>query len=155
MIDSKQEPPAARSGEVRKKAILIVEDNADNMKLVEWLLEDEGYELIAAYSAEAGFEVLESRQIDLILMDISLPGMSGKDATRRIRADSRFAEIPIAALTAHAVQGEHEAIQKSGVSRLFTKPIDELCRKKLDRITIHSWFRHDFVLVNRRSLGLA
>ncbi len=58
-------------------------------------------------------------------MDISLPGIDGMEATKRLRADPRFADIPILALTAHAVEGETEKIVASGVSELLTKPIDE------------------------------
>jgi two-component system, cell cycle response regulator DivK len=105
--------------------ILVVEDNPDNMKLFAWILEDEGYEYQAVGSAEAALEVLSLRDFDLVLMDISLPGMDGKEATRRIRADSRLVGLPVIAVTAHAIKGEDEAILASGVSALVTKPIDE------------------------------
>lgn len=105
--------------------ILIVEDNADNMKLVEWVLEDGGYEFVGVGSAEAALEIVEHRHFDLILMDISLPEMDGSECTRRLRADPRFAKLPIIAVTAHAVKGEEARIRASGVSELVTKPIDE------------------------------
>ena len=107
------------------KRILIVEDNADNMKLITWILEDEGYEFTGVTSAEAALEILEEQRFNLILMDISLPGMDGNEATRRLRADQRFEDLPILAVTAHAVEGEAETIMSSGVSALATKPIDE------------------------------
>ena len=65
------------------------------------------------------------RRFDLIVMDISLPGMDGKEATRRLRADRRFERMPILAVTAHAIKGEDDAILASGVSEIVTKPIDE------------------------------
>lgn len=108
-----------------KPVVLIVEDNPDNMKLVRWILEDHPYVLAEAETAERGFEILESQRVDMVLMDISLPGMDGKAATRMIRADPRFCAIPVVALTAHAVRGEDAAIMDSGVSVLLTKPIDE------------------------------
>ena len=106
-------------------AILVIEDNPDNMKLFRWTLEDEGYDFTGVHSAEEAFEKLETATFDLIVMDISLPGMNGKEATRRLRADPRFASLPIVAATAHAVKEEEEAILQSGVSELVTKPIDE------------------------------
>lgn len=106
--------------------ILTVEDNPDNMKLFQWLLEDEGYDFTGVTSAEAGLDILEEQVYDLIIMDISLPGIDGKEATRRLRKDSRFADMPIVAATAHAVKDEEAAIHASGVSALVTKPIDEM-----------------------------
>jgi CheY-like chemotaxis protein len=105
--------------------ILVVEDNPDNMKLLAWALEDEGYAFEGAASAEEALLALERRHFDLVLMDISLPGMDGMEATRRLRADPRFASLPVIAVTAHAVQGEAERILDAGASALITKPIDE------------------------------
>ncbi len=105
--------------------VLVVEDNADNAKLVRWVLEDNGYEFECVASAEAALTTLARSPFDLVLMDISLPGMDGAEATKRLRADARFATLPIIAVTAHAVKGEAEAIRASGVSALVTKPIDE------------------------------
>jgi two-component system, cell cycle response regulator DivK len=105
--------------------ILVVEDNPDNMRLFAWTLEDEGYNFQGVRSAEEALHLLEQRPFDLVLMDISLPGMDGKEATRRIRANPRLARIPVIAVTAHAIKGEDEAILASGVDALVTKPIDE------------------------------
>ena len=105
--------------------ILIVEDNPDNMRLFAWTLEDEGFTFEGVGSAEEALQVLEKRAFDLVLMDISLPGMNGKEATRRIRANPRLARLPVIAVTAHAIKGEDEAILASGVDALVTKPIDE------------------------------
>jgi two-component system, cell cycle response regulator DivK len=106
-------------------AILVVEDNPDNRKLFEWLLEDEGYAFECVATAEEGLAALAARPFGLVLMDVSLPGMDGKEATRRIRSDPSLADLPVFAVTAHAVRGETEAILASGVTRLVTKPIDE------------------------------
>jgi two-component system cell cycle response regulator DivK len=105
--------------------ILVVEDNPDNRKLFAWMLEDEGYAIEEAVTAEDGLEALRHRPFDLVLMDISLPGMDGKEATRRIRADLGLAHLPVIAVTAHAIKGEDAAIMASGVDALITKPIDE------------------------------
>lgn len=106
-------------------AILVVEDNLDNMKLFRWMLEDAGFEFAGVSSAEEGLELLEQRKFDLVVMDISLPGMDGKEATRRLRSDPRFITFPIVAATAHATKEEEEAILGCGVTRLVTKPIAE------------------------------
>jgi CheY-like chemotaxis protein len=105
--------------------ILVVEDNPDNMKLFAWTLEDEGYAFEGVGTAEEALIALGRRPFDLVLMDISLPGMDGMEATRRIRAQPRFAGLPILAVTAHAARGEADEILASGVSDLVTKPVDE------------------------------
>jgi CheY-like chemotaxis protein len=107
------------------RRILAVEDNPDNMNLFQWILEDEGYEFTGVASAEEGLELLENHVFDLVVMDISLPGMDGKEATRRLRNDPRFRDLPIVAATAHAIKEEESAIRDSGVSALVTKPLDE------------------------------
>ena len=89
------------------------------------MLEDAGFSFFAAGSAEEALDVIETRAFDLVLMDISLPGMDGMEATRRLRANPRFEKIPVIAVTAHAVSGAAAEILASGVSALVTKPIDE------------------------------
>lgn len=108
-----------------KKRILVVEDNPDNMKLVTWILEDENYDVQGVFTGEECLEIVNEQDFDIILMDISLPGMSGKDATRQLRSQERFQDLPIIALTAHAIKGEDEEILQSGVNELITKPLDE------------------------------
>jgi len=105
--------------------ILVVEDNADNMKLMKWLLEDEGYEFVCAVTGEEALARLQTSSFDAVLMDISLPGMDGMAVTRRLRQDPRFRDLPVVAVTAHAVKGEEEKILASGVSGIVTKPIEE------------------------------
>lgn len=107
------------------KRILVVEDNPDNMKLVTWILEDEGYDISPAYSGEECLEIAAQQDFDLILMDISLPGIDGKETTRRLRETERYKNKPIIALTAHAIKGEDQEIRSSGVTDLITKPLNE------------------------------
>lgn len=106
------------------KSLLMIEDNPDNVKLLAWTLEDEGYEVVSAGTAEKELELLDNGNFDLVLMDISLPGMDGKEATRIIRANPKYRDLPIIAVTAHAIQGESEKILACGVTELVTKPID-------------------------------
>ncbi|MEO6026569.1 MAG: response regulator [Candidatus Binatia bacterium] len=104
--------------------ILVVEDNADNRKLVVRMLAQEGFHGEAVESAEEALVRLEQRRFDLVLMDVRLPRMDGKEATRRLRQDPRFRDLPIIAVSAHVVGKQHEEILASGVSALVTKPID-------------------------------
>jgi two-component system, cell cycle response regulator DivK len=105
--------------------ILVIEDNSDNMKLFAWALEDAGYGFEGVGSAEEGLAALELRPFDLVLMDIALPGLDGKEATRRIRAQPRFIRLPVIAVTAHALRGDTESILAAGASAVVTKPVDE------------------------------
>ncbi len=105
--------------------ILVVEDNPDNMKLVTWMLEDEGYHITPAGTGEEALELAGNNQFDVILMDISLPGMDGKEATKQLRKTDTYRDAPIFALTAHAIVSEERDIMASGVSELITKPINE------------------------------
>ena len=107
------------------RSILIVEDNPDSLKLVSWVLRDAGYQFVAVTSAEQALAILEDGVFDLVLMDISLPGMNGKEATRRLRRDPRFRRLPIIAVTAHATIEEEREIRDCGVTAIETKPIDE------------------------------
>jgi two-component system, cell cycle response regulator DivK len=108
-----------------KPLVLVVEDNPDNRKLAAWLLEDAGYPFLCVNTAEEGLQALLERPVGIALMDVSLPGMDGKEATRRLRADPRWRDLPVIAVTAHATTAEVEAILASGVSAIVTKPIEE------------------------------
>lgn len=105
--------------------ILVVEDNPDNCKLVSWILQDAGLRYTCVNSGERCLSYLEQNQTDLVLMDISLPGISGKDAARRIRQASVLAHVPIIALTAYAIEAEFQDILASGMNDILTKPVDE------------------------------
>lgn len=107
-----------------RTAILAIEDNADNMELFAWILEDEGYAFEGVGSAEEGLASLERGSFDLVLMDIALPGIDGKEATRRIRAVPRFARLPVIAVTAHAGKRETEEILAAGVTSVVIKPVE-------------------------------
>lgn len=110
---------------VDAKCILMVEDNADNADLATWMLEDAGYSVTTAQTAEEGLALLEQSPYQLVLMDISLPGMDGKQAIQLIRANEQKKHLPIIALTAHAILNERDAILASGANCIVTKPIDE------------------------------
>ncbi|MDM8516456.1 response regulator [Desulfobacterales bacterium HSG16] len=107
------------------KTVLVVEDNRDNMDLIEEILEDEGYAILQAFRAEDGLTILKKNKIDMIVMDISLPQMSGLEATRHIKADVETRDIPILVLTAHARETDRIAALSAGCDDFLTKPIDE------------------------------
>jgi two-component system cell cycle response regulator len=105
--------------------ILVVDDNRLNRKLACDLLVMEGYDVQECEDAEQALDLLESGAMpDLVLMDIALPGMDGLDLTRRLRADPRFAAMPIVALTAFAMKGDEQKAMRAGCSGYVAKPID-------------------------------
>jgi two-component system, cell cycle response regulator DivK len=106
------------------RRILIVEDVEYNRDLLVQLLEDE-YEILTAADGAAGIEVAARERPDLILMDLSLPGIDGWEATRRLKARPETDAIPVIALTAHAMQGDEERARACGCDDYLTKPIDE------------------------------
>jgi two-component system cell cycle response regulator DivK len=104
--------------------ILIVEDVEYNRDLLVQLLEEE-YEVVTAADGAAGIEAAARECPDLILMDLSLPGVDGWEATRRLKAAPATEAIPVIALTAHAMQGDEERARACGCDDYLTKPIDE------------------------------
>jgi two-component system, cell cycle response regulator DivK len=115
------------------KTILIVEDVELNRELLVQLLEDE-YRLVLANDGVAALDRVAQERPDLILMDLSLPHMDGWEATRRLKADSNLAKIPVIVLSAHAMRGDEERARASGCDDFLTKPIDEtLLYEKLAR----------------------
>ncbi len=104
--------------------ILVVEDNAVNLELLIALLEQEGCEVLVAETADAGLRLARTAQPALILMDVQLPGMTGYEATRHLKADPATAAIPVVALTALAMQGEEERAKAAGCAGYLTKPLD-------------------------------
>ena len=108
------------------RKILVVEDNDMNMQLVEFLLEEGGYDIVKATSGEEALAHHARRPAapDLILMDIHLPGMDGLSVVRAMKADERTARIPILALTAHAMRGDKDRFLEAGCDGYISKPID-------------------------------
>jgi len=103
--------------------ILIVEDNPNNMKLAQLLLETAGHEVLQAMNALDGLDIAHNDLPDIILMDIQLPGMDGLTATRRLKEDSKTSNIKIIALTAFAMKGDEEKMRKAGCDGYIAKPI--------------------------------
>lgn len=104
--------------------ILLVEDNEMNRDMLSRRLQRKGYDVVMAVDGEQGVAMASSQSPDLILMDMSLPVLNGWDATRRIKADSALAGIPVIALTAHAMASDREQALAAGCDAYETKPID-------------------------------
>ena len=114
--------------------VLVVEDNLVNLELVIALLEQEGCRILTADTAQEGLRLATAEHPDLILMDVQLPGMTGYEATRRLRADPATAGIPVVAFTAQAMRGEEEKAKAAGCDAYITKPLDaEVFRETLRR----------------------
>jgi len=104
--------------------ILIVDDNAINLKLVAYLMKANGYTVETALDAETALEAIRSNHPDVILMDIQLPGIDGLELTRRLKADPKTRDIVIVAVTAYAMKGDQAKALAAGCDDYITKPID-------------------------------
>lgn len=104
--------------------ILLVEDNEMNRDMLSRRLERRGYEVIIATNGLAGVEAAVTAKPDLVLMDMSLPVIDGWEATRRIKGNPATADIPVIALTAHAMAGDRERAMEAGCDDYDTKPIE-------------------------------
>nr|WP_059391512.1 response regulator [Pseudomonas toyotomiensis] len=118
-LHSSAQTQAARESTAR---VLLVEDNPVNQMVAKGMLAKLGYQvLVAAHGAEA-LEVLEQEPIDLILMDCNMPVMDGYEASRRIRSNGHWPELPIVALTANALSDERERCRAAGMNDYLAKP---------------------------------
>jgi CheY-like chemotaxis protein len=104
--------------------ILLVEDNEMNRDMLSRRLARRGYEVVIAVDGEQGVAMACSEAPSLILMDMSLPGLDGWEATRRIKAAPETRAIPVIALTAHAMSGDREKAVAAGCDDFDTKPVD-------------------------------
>lgn len=104
--------------------ILVVEDNEMNRDMLARRLERKGFEVVVAVDGQQGVTMGRSEAPDLILMDMSLPVVSGWDATRALKTSPETNTIPIIALTAHAMSGDREKAIEAGCDDYDTKPVD-------------------------------
>lgn len=103
---------------------MIVEDNQDNRELLIKILKVKGFRIIEAVDGEDALQKVSIERPDLILMDISIPKIDGYEVTRRLKNQPDFQDIPIIALTAHAMKGDREKALKAGCDGYITKPIN-------------------------------
>ncbi len=103
--------------------VLVIEDNAANMKLTSLLLLSVGHTVLCAADAETGLTLARADRPDLILMDIPLPGMDGRAATAMLKQDPATAAIPVIALTAMAMKEDREKTRAAGCDAYIAKPL--------------------------------
>ena len=122
--------------------ILIIEDNAANMKLVVLLLENAGHTSQCAVDAETGLTMARTNRPDLILMDVQLPGMDGLAATVLLKKDPATADIPVLALTAMAMKEDREKTRLAGCDAYIAKPLRYLeLYEKIDTLVARARLR--------------
>lgn len=105
------------------QTILLVEDHEDNRNIYRTILEHFGYTVLIATDGREGLRVARERKPDLILMDIAIPLVDGLQATRTLKSDPETAEIPVIALTAHALQEDRERAMEVGCDGYLAKPV--------------------------------
>ena len=103
--------------------ILVVDDDARNLRLAVAVLEQAGHEVLSAEDGAEGVEAALAHAPDLVLMDMQMPGMDGVSALRRLRAEPRTAALTVIALTALAMKGDRERLLKEGFDGYLEKPI--------------------------------
>jgi two-component system cell cycle response regulator DivK len=113
--------------------ILIVEDEPTNMKLFRDLLKFGGYPTIEATDGQQGVKLARQRKPDLILMDVNMPVMDGREATRILKTDASTKHIPIVAVTSCVMESEIEEILRAGCDDYLVKPID--IKEFLNKVT--------------------
>jgi len=117
--------------------ILLVEDNELNRDMLSRRLTRRGYAVVVAEDGERGLELVRSERPDLVLMDMSLPGIDGWEATRRLRADPAISGVRVIALTAHAMAEDRRKCLSAGCDDYTTKPI-----KRVELLALLESFAH-------------
>jgi two-component system, cell cycle response regulator DivK len=110
-------------GEAMTK-VLLVEDNEMNRDMLSRRLTRRGFQVVCAVDGQQGVDLTRSEKPDIILMDMSLPVMDGWEATRRIKSDGATHNVPVIALTSHAMSGDREKAIEAGCDDYDTKPVD-------------------------------
>jgi two-component system cell cycle response regulator DivK len=106
------------------RRILVVDDNNDSRELVVKVLKNKGYEMIEAIDGEEALEKAMSEKPDLILLDISIPKLNGYEVTKRLKSLEEVKDIPVVALTAHAMKGDRAKALEAGCEGYISKPIN-------------------------------
>jgi len=106
------------------KKILVVDDNQDSRELVVKVLKNKGYEMVEATDGEEALERAVAEKPDLILLDISIPKLNGYEVARILKGKEEFKNVPIVALTAHAMKGDRAKALEAGCEGYISKPIN-------------------------------
>ena len=104
--------------------ILIVEDNVENRDSLSRRLKRRGYEVLTAEDGKAGLAMAQAEKPDLVLMDMNMPELDGWEATRQLKAAADTQDLPVIALTAHAMSGDRDRALGVGCTDYHTKPVD-------------------------------
>jgi CheY-like chemotaxis protein len=105
------------------RTVLLVEDNPHNRKIFSGMLTHAGFRVLEAEDGHQALSIMSGALPDLILMDLSIPGVDGWEVTRRLKSDARTRPVPIIALTAHAMRGDEERAREAGCDGYLSKPI--------------------------------
>jgi len=124
VVETKDSGPERVSLDGRKPQILLVEDNAVNQKVVLAILSKRGFHVDIAANGLEALSALQKGKYDLVLMDVQMPYMDGIEATRKIRSELRLTELPIIAMTAHAMTGDRERCIEAGMNDYASKPVN-------------------------------
>ena len=108
------------------KRVLVIEDNEDNMELITFILESNGYKTLKAETGRQGFELTLQERPDFIILDIQLPDILGTEVLRMIRESEVGDSIPIISMTSYAMAGDREKLLAAGCDGYIEKPIDPL-----------------------------
>jgi signal transduction histidine kinase/CheY-like chemotaxis protein len=123
-VDRKNEDKTEDLKAIYGARVLLVEDNEINQQVAKEILESAGLNVSLAENGQEGVSAVRENNYDAVLMDIQMPVMNGYEATREIRKDERFKDLPIIAMTAHAMAGDEDKSLQSGMNGHITKPID-------------------------------
>jgi CheY-like chemotaxis protein len=104
--------------------VLVVEDQAENLELMVYLLQAFGHQTLTAGNGAEGVAAVNRDHPDLVIMDLQMPVMDGYEAAKLLKADPAVAAIPLVAVTAYAMVGDRERIMACGFDGYMTKPID-------------------------------
>jgi two-component system cell cycle response regulator DivK len=107
-----------------QKKVLVIEDNSQNLYLITFILEKNGYTVVSARNGPEGIEVARQQNPELILLDIQLPVMNGYEVAQRLRQTEESKSIPIVAVTSYAMVGDREKALESGCTGYIEKPIN-------------------------------
>jgi two-component system cell cycle response regulator DivK len=121
------------------KKVLIAEDNPVNRELLRELLEIRGYAVTESSNGEDALDQIAKTQPDILLLDLGMPVLDGFETIKRIRTDPDFKSLPVLAVTAYAMQGDHEKILTSGFDGYLSKPINSLLLdQELNRLLVQA-----------------
>ncbi len=107
-----------------KRTVLVIEDNEQNLYLVTFMLEKNGYTVVPARDGQEGIDLAGQVNPLLILLDIQLPGMNGYEVAQALRRNPALAQVPIVAVTSYAMVGDRERALEAGCSGYIEKPIN-------------------------------